>query len=65
MFVWLNSRCRYLRFEFDDKGVLRHIHTPNQLFVGIIKSEALFSIFFPKKLLKQLIELQQVNSLKN
>ncbi len=58
MFVWLNSRCRYLRFEFDDKGVLGHIHTPNQLFVGISKSEALFSIFCSKKFLKQIIVLQ-------
>jgi hypothetical protein len=58
MFVWLNSRCRYLRFEFDDKGVLGHIHTPNQLFVGISKSEALFSIFIPKTISTHSIDIQ-------
>lgn len=58
MFGWLNSRCRYLRFEFDDKGVLRHIHHPNQLFVGISKSEALFSIFLLKKISTHSIDIQ-------
>jgi len=49
MFVCVNSWCRYLRFEFENKGVLRHIHIPNQLFVGISKSEALFPILITKK----------------
>jgi len=58
MFVCVNSWCRYLRFEFENKGVLRHIHTPNQLFVGISKSEALFSIFPSEKISTHSIDIQ-------